>query len=53
MPRQVSSRDRLVRPDQVEHDAAIDVARRLARGHLKIRQVDSSHGGCDLIRGAN
>ena len=44
LARQVSARDRLMRPDEVEHDATIDIARRLARCLLKIRQIDSSHG---------
>ena len=43
MARQVSARDGLVRSDQVEHDAAVDIARSLARRLLKIRQIDSSH----------
>jgi hypothetical protein len=43
MPCEVGTRDRLVRTDQVENDAAIDIARSLAGGNLKIRQIDSSH----------
>ena len=51
MARQVSTRDRLVRTDQIENYAAIDIARGFARRDLKVRQIDSSHD--DLIRGAN
>ena len=44
MARQVGARDRLVRSDQIENDAAIDIARSLARSDLKVGQIDSSHG---------
>ena len=43
MARQVGSRDRLVRADQIQNDAPIDIARGFARGDLKVRQIDSSH----------
>src|SRR3569832_646158 len=63
MAGQVGARDRLVRADQIENDAPIDIARSLAGSNLKIGQIDSSHGGLyrlyytnvpivgDLIRG--
>jgi hypothetical protein len=44
MSRQVGARDRLVRADQIENDAPIDIARGFARSDLKVRQIDSSHG---------
>jgi hypothetical protein len=62
---EVGARDGLVRSDQIENDASIDIARSLAGSNLKIGQIDSSHGGFadsfytivpvdgDLIRGAN
>lgn len=43
MSREVGARDGLVRTDEVEHDAPIDIARSLAGSNLKIRQIDSSH----------
>jgi len=43
MARQIGSRDWLVRADQIQHDAPIDIARGFARGDLKVRQIDSSH----------
>jgi hypothetical protein len=42
--REVGARDRLVRADQIENDAPIDIARSLAGSNLKIGQIDSSHG---------
>ena len=32
-----------MRADQIENDAAIDIARSLARGDLKVGQIDSTH----------
>jgi hypothetical protein len=43
MAREVGARDRLVRSDQIENYAPVNIARRFARGDLKIRQIDSSH----------
>jgi len=37
MAREIGARDRLVRADQIENDAPIDIARRFARGDLKVR----------------
>ena len=49
MARQVGARDRLMRADQIENDAPVDVARGFARSDLKVRQIDSSHG--DVLLG--
>jgi hypothetical protein len=43
MAGQVGARDRLVRADQIENDAPIDIARGFARCDLKVGQIDSSH----------
>src|SRR5689334_24002072 len=40
MARQIGPGDRLVPAYQVEHDPAVDVAGRFARGYLKVGQVD-------------
>ena len=44
MTGQVGARDRLVRADQIENDAPVDIARGFARSDLKVGQIDSSHG---------
>jgi len=44
MARQVGARDWLVRADQIENYAPIDIARGFARSDLEVRQIDSSHG---------
>jgi hypothetical protein len=43
MTRQIRPRNGLMIAYKVEYDSTIDVARRLARGYLKIGQVDLSH----------
>jgi hypothetical protein len=45
MTREVGARDWLVRANQIENDAPIDISRSLAGGNLEIGQIDSSHGG--------
>src|SRR5258706_5386597 len=60
LPRKIGARHRLVLADQVQENAAIDVASGLAGGYLKIVEVDLSHGGrvcyicsrCELYRAA-
>jgi len=49
VPSKVSARDRLVAPNQVQHDASIYVARRFARSHLKIGEIDLSHSQLNHI----
>ena len=49
MAREVGSRDGLVRADQIKNDAPVNIARSLARGDLKIRQIDSSHSSALLF----
>src|SRR5215469_9235346 len=43
MASEVSTRNRLMTANQVEHDAAIDIPRRLARRNLKISQINLPH----------
>ena len=43
MSREVGSRDRLVRADQIENDPPVDIACGFAGSDLKIGQIDSSH----------
>jgi hypothetical protein len=43
MTRQIGPRNGLMIAYQIKHDSAVDVARRLARRHLKIGQIDLSH----------
>jgi hypothetical protein len=42
-PRQLSARDGLAGPDQLENDIAIDDPRGLARRELQFRQIDMSY----------
>jgi len=49
MTRQVGARDRLMRSDQIENDAPVDIARRFAGSDLKIREIDSSHSGAPFV----
>ena len=42
MTSQIGARNGLMPANQVEHDAAVDVAGRFARRHLKIGQIDFS-----------
>src|SRR5690606_26220445 len=39
----IGARDRLMPSDQVEHNAPIDIARRLARRHLEVGQIYLPH----------
>jgi hypothetical protein len=39
----IGPRNRLAAPDKVKNDSAIDVAGRLARGHLRISKVNALH----------
>jgi hypothetical protein len=43
MAHQVCAGNRLVFTHQIEHDAAVDVARRFARCHLEIVQINFAH----------
>jgi hypothetical protein len=43
MTGQVRPRNGLMIAYQIEHDSTVDVARRLARRHLKIGKIDLSH----------
>src|SRR5262249_12881905 len=45
VPSQVSARDRLMTPYQVQHDAPVDISRRFACSHLKISEIDLPHLG--------
>jgi len=45
MARQVGARDRLVAAGEIEKDTPVDIARGLARSHLKVGEIDLSHGG--------
>ena len=42
-PGEVGARDRLVRADQVQHDAAVDLAAGAAGGDPEARRVDTAH----------
>src|SRR5262249_48245793 len=43
MASQISSGNRLVSPNEIEHYPAIDIARRLARRHLEIAETYLAH----------
>ena len=43
MPGKIGPRQRLVTPDEVQRDPAVDLPRRLTAGELKARQVDLAH----------
>jgi len=43
LPRQVCPRDGLIPANQIQHDAAIDIARGLAGSDLKTCEIDLPH----------
>ena len=43
MPGKIGPRQRLVTPDEIQRDPAVDLSRRFTAGELKARQVDLAH----------
>jgi hypothetical protein len=44
MAHEVRPGNRLMFADEIEHNAAVDITRRLTRGHLEIVQINFTHG---------
>ena len=53
MPRQISARYGLMTADQVEHDTAVDIARRFAGRYLEIGQINLSHYDFGRLRSSD